>query len=220
MKTIKDIIAFWNNNHYTQEICITALSNILEHCDTLSSQEWSMVRSVFGGIINNTMLGENTVIDTIKILEKVITNEEELASVACILAGEYLTRDYNDIIKVFEYYDWDIPAVKNIFMCWYFKLMGMEDYYKRIVGYYAKYKLENSGRIVGAMLSALTVPYLFITVIYFMSRTILISLEGVILSLIFFIALFITMFMTTVFSNRIKWSGLFRVVIGFKEYDL
>lgn len=219
-KTIGDIINFWNSNHYTQEICVTALSDIMEQQSTLSSQELSVVRSVFESIINNTTLGENIVIDTIKILEKVITDKKELAGIACILSGEYLTRDYTDIIKVFEYYDWSIPTMKNIFMCWYFNIMEMNDYYKRIIGYYTKYKLENSGRIVGAILSALTVPYLFITVICFMDKSMLNSLDSVLVALIFFIILFAVMLMTIVFSNKILWSGLFRMTLGFKEYKL
>lgn len=219
-KTIGNIIDFWNNNHYTQEICVTALSDIIEQQGTLSSQELSAVRSVFESIINNTTLGENIVIDAIKVLEKVITDKEELAGIACILSGEYLTRDYTDVIKVFEYYDWSIPTMKNIFMCWYFKLMEMKDYYKRIIGYYTKYKLENSGRIVGAILSALTVPYLFITVICFMDKSMLNSLGSILVALVFFIILFAVMLLTIVFSNRILWSGLFQLTIGFKEYKL
>lgn len=220
LKTIKDVINYWNVNHYTQEICINALTDILKNNYTVEHNAWCNLEMVLESIIENIKLGENRVIDAINVLEMLITDKEELAGIACILSGEYLTECHSDLVEILEYYEWNVPSVKNIFMDWYFKLKGITNYYEQALTSFRKYKLENTARALGAVLSGITLPYLFIAVLYLMNRSLLTSVNRIILTVILFVILFATAFATVIFSNKLKLTTLLRMSMGFKEYNL
>lgn len=220
MHTIKEVINYWMTNHYTQTICIYSLGEIIRLQYGLDFEEWHTVETVFDSVIDETSVGENMVIKTTHILEKIIPDKDELAQIACILAGEYLTSDEKDLITLLEYYNWNVSQTKNIFIDWYFKIIGKSDYYSKAVAGFKKCKLLNSCRAIGMIGTGLTIPYLFFIVLMFMSRTYLTQLNSIVLTIILFVLLLGTTLAAVLLVSNFKISTLLRMNMGFKEYEL
>ena len=220
MHSIKEVIEYWTTNYYTQTICVYSLGEIIRLQYGLEYEDWHTIETVFDSIIDNTSVNENMVIKVTRILEKIIPDKKELAHIACILAGEYLTSDEKDLIALLEYYNWNISQTKNIFIDWYFKIIGKSDYYSKAVAGFKKCKLLNSCRAIGMIGTGLTIPYLFFIVLMFMSRTYLTQLNSIILTIILFVLLLGTTLAAVLLVSNFKVSTLLRMNMGFKEYKL
>lgn len=219
LKTIKDIIQFWEHNHYTQSVCVGALLEYFKHNTDLEYSRWSTLESVLNSVIDSQPIGEDLVIESIAIIEELITDKNELIGISCILSGEYLTIREETLINILQYYNWKITCPKNIFINWFYRLNGITDYYDKAVINFKHTKYNALARLLGVVVACMFIPYLFIALICFMQRDFLGSINAVILTCLFLGVFMASILAVAVLTYKLNIMVLLRATLGFKQYE-
>lgn len=220
MHTIKEVIEYWNTNHYTQAICVYSLKEIFRLQYKLEYNEWHNLEIVLDGIIDETTINDTVVINAINTIENIITDKNELKEIACILSGDYLQPNEKELVELLKYYHWSIPRMKNIFIGWYYRLVNLPNYYEYAITYFKKSKILSISYALGILATGMTIPYLFIIILMFMTRQYFTEINSIILVGLLLVSLLGTITVASVLLHKFDFVSLLKRTIGFKEYKL
>lgn len=220
---INEIILFWNNNYYSQTVCVTNLLALIESMAVSSDIKYLQQDAikVLNAIVNKIDIRNKVKLyNTIKFFESFIDDTDLLLNIACILSGEYLSEDLDNLVSIVEFWKWDVPVAKNIFISWYYDLINNVKYHRYVI---SEYKYRHNITIIQFLMIIITGFILILSVeslLYFLSYTYLTNIPGLIIIVIQVIILMLLLMIIYLILNHFKLYELIKIKPKFYKYKI
>lgn len=212
---LSKIIDYWNNNCYSRVECINYL------------EEWLLSKHIVNDNIFNNLdwlktdiITEEEAIECVKVFTDLIKDKETLKSIACILAGEYLTEDINSLVKIIEYHDWKIDKSINVFISWYYKLCDNNLYYQFVKKEFISYKIKVILNILLTCIGCLIAPISTSLLLLFIDYYVLPRSVALFLSVFNYVLLMFSLLSIILLLRNKHISVIFRFHLVFKFIKL